>query len=93
MTLDGTVVNGVVVFDGSRTLAEGTRVRVEVEGADTDEWPGGLASPTDSYEEHLTKLRQSIADAEAGVGLVSLADFAAELKLEYGESPTEVGPS
>jgi hypothetical protein len=62
MTLEGTVVNGVIVLDGGAQLPEGERVRVEV----TD--PDDLAPPPEPYdrEKELAILRESLEDAKAG---------------------------
>ena len=80
MTLEGTVVNGVVVFDGNPQLPEGARVRVELAGDDDI----GPPPSTETYEEHLAILRQSIAEGRAGIGGMTLAEFDAELKKEFG---------
>ncbi len=81
MARDGTVVNGVIVFDGSPPLPDGTRVRVEVAGDD------GVAPPTDTYAEHLAKLRQSVEAQRAGARGKPIAELAAELRREYGVPP------
>lgn len=92
MALEGTVVNGVLVFDGPPP-PDGTRLRVELSDADSDLWDE-LARvpppPTDTYEEHLEALRQSIAEMKAGVPGMPLAEFAAQLKKEFGV-PSETG--
>jgi hypothetical protein len=63
MTLEGTVVNGVIVPDGGATLPEGTRVHIEVEV--NFEYPHPLA-PYDR-EKELALLRESIAEMKSGV--------------------------
>jgi hypothetical protein len=62
MTLEGTMVNGVIVLDGGAQLPEGARVRVEV----TD--PEDLVPPPEAVdrEKELGILRESLQDAEAG---------------------------
>jgi len=81
MALEGTVVNGVVVFDGNPQLPEGTRVRVELE--EVFEYPHPLA-PYDREREG-TLLRERIATMEAGEKGIPLdeamARIAAELNL------------
>lgn len=62
MTLEGTVVNGVIVLDDAARLPDGVRVRVELVDADD------LAPPAESAdrEQELAALRESLADARAG---------------------------
>jgi hypothetical protein len=64
MTLEGTVVNGVIVLDGGARLPEGERVRIEV--VDDDD----VAPPPEPYdrEKELAILRESIEDMKAGRG-------------------------
>jgi hypothetical protein len=90
MTLQGIVVNGVIVLDGAPALPEGARVWVELEAEDEldDIAP---PPPTETYEQHLASLRQSIADAKAGVGGMTLEKFAAELDKEFGPLPAKQG--
>lgn len=78
MTLEGTVVNGLIVLDGGTQLPEGERVRVEV----TD--PDELAPPLESYDRHkeLAILRESLEDARAGRG-VPAREFLKELAVEH----------
>ena len=82
MTLEGTVVNGVVVFDRDAEIPEGARVRVDFE-TEVFEYPHPLA-PYDRKKE-VALLRERIANREAGVpGIplkVAMARIAAELKL------------
>jgi hypothetical protein len=66
MNLEGTVMNGVVVFDGNPQLPEGTRVRVEL--ADENEIPRNPALEPGTREEELAALRESIEDMKAGRG-------------------------
>lgn len=65
MTLDGTVVNGVVVFDGNLKVPEGAKVRVAFEFEDDAfEYPHPLA-PYDRKKE-VELLRERIATRDAG---------------------------
>ena len=82
MTLTGTVVNGLVVFDGPQKFPEGSRIRMALddEDADLDDMP--IPSPAETYEQHLAILRQSIADADAGTRGRSVAESMAELDAE-----------
>jgi hypothetical protein len=64
MTLEGTVVNGVIVPDARAQLPEGARVWIEL--ADDD----ALFPPSEPYdrEKELAILRESIEDMKAGRG-------------------------
>jgi hypothetical protein len=66
MTLEGTVVNGVIVPDGGANLPEGTRVRFVVTEDDLDDVSPPPTTETD--EEFLASLREGIEDAKAGRG-------------------------
>ncbi|HVS39450.1 MAG TPA: hypothetical protein VMS17_28085 [Gemmataceae bacterium] len=86
MTLEGAVVNGVIVLDGGVRLPEGTRVRVEPAEED-DHFP-----PPEPYdrEKELAILRESLEDVKAGRTIPArqaLADLARKygLPLEPGE--------
>ncbi len=62
----GTVVNGVIVPDGSPP-PEGTRFRLVAEDADWDEaWDEMPPPANETREEFLQSLRDSIASAKAG---------------------------
>jgi hypothetical protein len=91
MAIEGTVVNGVLVFDGPPP-PEGTRLRVELSDTDTDLWDE-LARvpppPTDTYEEHLQALRQSIAEMKAGVPGMPLKEAMARIAAELNLPPVE----
>ena len=78
MTLEGTVVNGVIVLDGGARLPEGERVRVEV--ADPDD----LAPPPEPYdrEKELAILREALEDVKAGRGTPA-REFLKELAAQY----------
>jgi hypothetical protein len=79
MSLVGTIVNGHVVLDGNPRLPEGARVRLVFDDeGDVD------PVPTETYEEHLNMLRQSLADPEPGM---PVQQFAAELEKEFGRPP------
>jgi hypothetical protein len=89
--LTGVFVNGHIVPDpDARPLPDGTRVRFEVI-ADDDEDDLGPPMPDDSgsREEELELLRQSIADAKAGIGLVPYEQFMDELRREMGFAPLQ----
>jgi hypothetical protein len=64
MTLEGTVVNGMIVLDGPARLPEGARVRVEL--ADLDD----LGPPPEPYDraKELAILREALEDVKAGRG-------------------------
>lgn len=79
MTLDGTVVNGVVVLDGNVALPEGSRVRVDCERF---EYPHPLA-PYD-LEKELALLRASHESLEAGEIGIPLEEFSSQLAREFG---------
>ena len=78
MTLEGSVVNGVIVLDNGAHLPEGARVRVEVpDGAE-------LVPPPEPYDrdKELAILRESLDDVRAGRG-VPFEEFMAGLAAEY----------
>lgn len=78
MTLEGTVVNGIIVLNGNPRLPEGARVRVELE--EGFEYPHPLA-PYDS-EKELALLRERIQATDAGLPLKeAMARIAGELNL------------
>ena len=86
MTLEGTVVNGLIVLDTGTQLPEGVRVRVEL-AEDDDLFP-----PPEPYdrEKELAILRESLEDVKAGrttPARQALADLARkyQLPLEPGE--------
>jgi hypothetical protein len=86
MTLEGTVVNGMIVLDGGAQLPEGARVRVEV--ADPDD----LAPPQEPYdrEKEVAILREALEDVRAGRGM-PFEEFMARLAAEYNLPPTRTG--
>jgi hypothetical protein len=81
MTLEGTVVNGVIVPDGGATLPEGARVNIELKVR--FEYPHPMA-PYDR-EKELALLRDRLAGAQAGTPAIPLKEgmgrIAAELNL------------
>lgn len=87
MSLEGTIVNGLVVLDGNPQLPEGARVRLEIE----DEGDVDLPLPTETYEEHLAILRQSIADMDAGVKGMPLDEAMAKISAEFNLPPVKRG--
>ncbi len=91
MALDGTMRGGVIVFDGSPGLPEGARVRVELADDDFDDDDFGPPPPPtgETREEFLAGLREDYAAIQAGVWGKPLAEFAAELKREFGPPPPE----
>jgi hypothetical protein len=72
MTLEGTVVNGVIVPDGGATLPEGSRVRIEVSES---------LAPHDR-EKELTLLRERIAEMQTGSPGIPLREAMARLTTE-----------
>ena len=82
MTLEGTVVNGVIVLDGGVQLPEGERVRVEVVD------PDDLAPPPEPYdrEKELAILREALEDVRAGRG-TPFEEFMAQLAAEFKLPP------
>lgn len=78
MTLEGTVVNGIIVLNGNPRLPEGARVRVELE--EGFEYPHPLA-PYDQ-EKEVVLLRERIRATEGGIPLrEGMARIAGELNL------------
>ena len=82
MTLEGTVVNGVIVLDAGTQLPEGARVRVEL--ADDDD----LFPPPEPYdrEKELAILRESLENVKAGRGM-PFEEFMAKLAGELNLPP------
>ncbi|MDB5307225.1 MAG: hypothetical protein JWO38_1427 [Gemmataceae bacterium] len=91
MVRHGTVMNGVIVPDGSATLPEGARVRFEVE--EVFEYPHPLA-PYDR-EKEVALLRERIAEQETGLpgddqSGVPLDDVPGGLRPDRGDEPVSV---
>ena len=82
----GIMKNGVIVPDEPGTIPDGTCVHFEL--ADEDDWPADVMPPTETYEEHLEILRQSIAEMKAGVPGMTLEELRQELQREFGTPPT-----
>jgi hypothetical protein len=80
MSIEGAVVNGVIVLDGTPQLPDGTRVRVELAESDLDD----LEPPptTETREELLASLRESMEEAENGGG-VNARQFLKELAKKH----------
>jgi hypothetical protein len=85
MTLEGMVVNGVIVLEGGARLPEGTRFRLEV--IDSDD----IAPPPELYdrEKELAILRESLEDVRAGRSVPAL-EFLKELAVKFN-FPLEQG--
>ena len=88
MVVEGVVTNGRVEVKLPHSWGEGSRVAVSL--LDVDEWDEALdAMPmppdTETHEEFLESIRQSVADIMAGVRGIPLdqafAQIAAELNL------------
>ena len=90
MSFEGTVVNGAIVLDGSPALPEGARVSVVLTDDEVDYDP---PPPTETYEEHLAILRQSIADSKAGVGGMTVQESMTELDIELQRLADAEGPT
>ena len=74
MILEGTVINGVIVLDGSPALPEGQRVFVDLE-EDYEPPPS-----TETYADHLELLRKSLAMMDAGEEGRSVEDVFDEIE-------------
>jgi hypothetical protein len=87
MTLEGAVVNGVIVLDGGAKLPEGTRVRVELADEDDDD----LGPPPEPYdrETELAILREALEDVRADRG-IEAREFLKQLAREHN-LPLEPG--
>jgi hypothetical protein len=83
MTLEGTVVNGMIVLDTGAQLPEGTRVRVELADEDDDLFP-----PPEPYDrdKELAILHEALEDVRAGRGM-PFEEFMANLAAEYNLPP------
>ncbi|MBM3983944.1 MAG: hypothetical protein FJ304_27480 [Planctomycetes bacterium] len=84
MTLEGTVMNGVIVPDDGAALPEGSRVRIEAL-EERFEYPHPLA-PYDR-EKELALLRQRIADMKAGVPMIPLDEAFKRIAAELDADP------
>jgi hypothetical protein len=81
MVQRGTVRNGVIVPEGPPP-PEGTEVVFEPAGADTDKDWGDIPPSTETREEILESLRQSIAETKAGVKGIPLDEAMAQIRAE-----------
>jgi hypothetical protein len=88
MTLEGTVVNGMIVLDAGAKLPEGARVRVELADDDIDDECFPPPEPYDR-EKELAILRESLEDVKAGRG-VNAREFLKQLAEKYN-LPLEPG--
>lgn len=95
MVQHGTVVNGVIVPDGPPP-PDGTRVVFQTEAtADDDMWDELAKVPpppaTETREEYLQSLRDSIAEVEAGVPGLSVDEAFARVDAELRRLAEENG--
>ena len=82
MTLDGTVVNGVVVLEAGARVPEGTRVHVDIAfDFEQFEYPHPMA-PYDR-EKEIALLQASHDEVKAGKRGMPLAEFEAEFAREF----------
>ncbi len=85
MLLEGTIQNGALVPDDGAALPDGARVRYELLADDEDDL--GPPPDTETRAEFLASLRESVADARAGVPGIPLDEamtlIAAEFKLPW----------
>jgi hypothetical protein len=74
MTLEGKVVNGVIVPDNGAALPEGARVIIEwnAEADDLGDIP--ILPSSEKHEEHLAALRESVAETKAGVPAITVPE-------------------
>ena len=82
MTLEGTIVNGVVVFDEENNVPEGTRVHVDISSDfEQFEYPHPMA-PYDRAKE-IALLQASHDAMKAGARGQTLAEFDAEFRRDF----------
>ena len=89
MTLEGTVVNGQIVVTGDFPLPEGATVWIEFPNGEKVQFPG---PPCQTYAAYLEELRTDIAEARAGIDLMDLEGFRAEMRAKYGSGPQKGEP-
>lgn len=82
MTLEG-IVRGIVMIPEGTPPSEGARVRHKLLDADEDDGIGPLPT-TETREEILAAIRESVAEARAGVGGVEAREFLKWIALAYG---------
>ena len=90
MTLEGTIVNGVVVLEAGARVPEGTHVLVDiVPDVEHFEYPHPMASY--DREKEIALLQASHDEMKAGVRGQSLEEFDAEMRRDYQlpSMPTE----
>ena len=90
MTLEGTIVNGVVVLEAGARVPEGTRVHVDIAfDCEQFEYPHPMA-PYDR-EKEIALLQASHDEMKAGARGQTLAEFHAEMRRDYHlpSMPTE----
>ena len=76
MILEGSILNGRVELDSPAELPDGTRVRLVADD---------LAPPgSETREEFLQSLRESIAESKAGVRGVEARQFMQEMAMKHG---------
>lgn len=82
MTLEGTIRNGVIVPDAGHPLPDGARVRYEllVDDGDDDVDP---PPTTETHEEFLQSLRDSVAEVKAGVPGLTLDEAMSRIAREF----------
>ena len=78
MTLEGTVVNGVIVPDGGAALPEGSRVRIEL--SEQPAYPHPMAQY--DREKELALLRERIAEAESGASSIPVDEAFEQIRNE-----------
>ena len=81
MMCEGTVVNGVVVLDGDAPLPKRCAYGWRMEEDHFDD----VSPPpiTETHEEHLAILRQSIGEAQAGAGGIEARQFLKDLAKKH----------
>ena len=84
MTLEGTIRNGVIVPDAGTPLPNGARVRYELLADDEGDDDFGPPPSTETRADFLASLRESVADARAGVGGIEARTFLKQLAFKHG---------
>lgn len=86
MTLEGTVVNGVVVFDEKNNVPEGTRVFIDImSDFEQFEYPHPMASYDRAKE--IALLQASHDEMKAGNLGQTLEEFDAEFRRDFNLPP------
>ena len=81
MTREGTIRNGVIVPDDGAPLPDGMRVRYELLADDEDDFDPPPS--TETREEFLASLRESVAEARAGVPGIPLDEAMKRIADEF----------